>query len=206
MSGPGPARYLLLNYMKLEVRDVPDVVSVLRQPRPTDARFPRAVYRHEAGDRLMEFVALPDPSGLGDLLGDAAWREVEAVVRPRLSVDYRRQLHELRDVVKVSSPVPDAEHLQLMRSEIAPAALQDYHAWRRDSLFPTVRGHGQVVGFSAYHSVLSTEPGALFLTQLSCPFAEYLERPETAVYQEHLKHAATRFTLGAQHTSNWTRV
>ena len=206
MTSQGPARFLLLNYMKMAAQDLPGVADIVRQPRPTDARFPRSVYKHEGGDRLMEFVALPELSGLGELLGDASWREIESLVRPRLAVDYRRQIHALRDVVKPSaSPVPSGANLQLNRMEIAPPKLDEYQAWRRDAFFPHVRAQEHVEGFAAYHSVLSTEPGALFLAQFSCPFEKYLEGLKAPAYQE-LTHHAGRYVLGAVATSNWSRL
>jgi hypothetical protein len=198
---------LLLNYMKMAAQDLRDIAGILSQPRPTDARFPRSVYQHEGGDRLMEFVALQELSGLGELLGDPSWRETESLVRPRLVVDYRRQIHALRDVVKPpASPVPSGDRIQLTRAEIAPGKLDEYHAWRRDSFFPHVRAQEHVEGFTAYHSVLSTEPGALLVSQFSCLFEEYLESQKTPGYQELTRHAASSYVLGAVATSNWTRL
>ncbi|HEX5751608.1 MAG TPA: hypothetical protein VFZ09_35630 [Archangium sp.] len=199
--------FLLLNYMKMAAQELQGVAQILRQPRPTDARFPRSVYQHEGGDRLMEFVALQELSGLGELLGDASWRETESLVRPRLAVDYRRQIHVLSDVVKPpASPVPGGDRLQLTRAEIAPRKLGEYHAWRRDAFFPHVRAQEHVEGFTAYHSVLSTEPGTLFLAQFSCSFEEYLESQKAPAYQELTRHAASHYVLGAVATSHWTRL
>lgn len=206
MSPQGAARFLLLNYMKMAAKDVQDAADILRQPRPTDARFPRSVYKHEAGDRLIEFVALPELSGLGELLGDASWQQAEARVRPRLGVDFRRQIHALREVVKPSaSPVPSGAHLHLSRAEIAPQELDGYHAWRRDVFFPHVRALEQVEGFTAYHSVVSTEPGALLLAQFSGPLEKYVESQKAPAQQEFALHAS-RYILGAVATSYWTRL
>ncbi|QSQ20837.1 hypothetical protein JY651_37265 [Pyxidicoccus parkwayensis] len=207
MSPTEPARFLLLNYMKLEAQQVPGVAELLSRPRPTDARFPRSLYKHEAGDRLLEFVGFQELSGLGELLADGFWRETEGLVRPRLAMDFRRQLHGLRDVVKPSaSSVPGAERLQLSRGEIAPRALDEYHAWRRDTLFPHVRSLEPVEGFAAYHSVMSTEPGFLFLAGYSGPAEKFQETQKTPAWQELTGHAASRYILGAVATSHWTRV
>jgi len=207
MSARETTRFLLLNYMKMAAQDLQGVANVLQRPRPTDARFPRSVYKHEGGDRLMEFVALPELSGLGELLGDASWRETEALVRPWLAVDFRRQVHALRDVVKPpASPVPSKDNLQLSRAEIAPQKLDEYHAWRRDSFFPHVHSQAHVEAFTAYHSVVSTEPGALLLAEFSCPLEKHLESLKAPAYQELTSLATSRFVLGAVATSNWMRL
>ncbi|MBJ6760430.1 hypothetical protein JGU66_06620 [Myxococcaceae bacterium JPH2] len=207
MSGAGPARYLLLNYMKVDAANVDTVAATVRLPRPTDARFSRAVYRHEAGDRLMEFVALPDLSGLEELLTHSAWREVEDAVRPRLALDHRRQIHALCDVAKPSaSAVPDAAHVQLIRAEVPPHALAEYRAWRRDVLLPALSALPGVTACAAYQSVVSTEPGALLVTQSRTSPAQLTEAQQATAPKEALRHAASHFTLGAVHTSHWERL
>src|SRR5690348_11965320 len=103
MSSNPTSRFLLLNYMKFDPQLDQIVAGHVRQARPTDARFPRRVYKHQTGDRLLELIELPELAGLGDILLDPAWRALEAAVRPCLVADYRRQVHELSGVVRGAS-------------------------------------------------------------------------------------------------------
>jgi hypothetical protein len=105
-------------------------------------------------------------------------------------------------------PVPNAPHLQLRRIEVPPRALEEYYDWRRGTIFAHVTGRSEVESFSAYHSVLSTEPGVLFVAQFSCSVESYLASFRTPEYDEFVKYAGARFIAGGPsslHTSLWTR-
>jgi hypothetical protein len=210
MSGNEPFDYILLNYIKTQPANATAVAALVREPRATDRRYPRSAYLHEAGDRAIEFVALPTLSALGDLLADKSWRELEDAVRPQLAADFRRQIHSLSRSVKGSAtPVPSLRHLELRRHEVPPALLGEYAGWRREVLLPYLSQLPELEAFAAYHSVVSTEPGALLLSQFSCSPARYRESVETPELAELVKHIASRYTLSASVSappSLWTKI
>lgn len=206
MTNNEQSRYLLLNYMKLDAQLADEVTSLLTLARPTDARFPRAIYQHEGRDRLLELVALPDVAALGALLGDSAWLEIERSVRPRLTVDFRRQVYALRHAVRQPSALPTAPALQLLRMEVTPQLGQSYSALREQTLYPHVEKSSVVESFAALEAVVSTEPGALYLTGFSCEKARFGEEFAVGQQREFMGEAASRFVIGgapAIHTSVW---
>ena len=204
-----PSPYLLLNYLQLAPEKVQPVRALLLEPRQNDARFFRSVYLHEAGDRVLELVGLPDLAATRELVTDPAWADMERRLRPLLFADFRRQVHELRAQVKSAAldraPPP---HMQLRRIEVPPPRLDEYHAWREETLFAYGRKRPEIDAFAAYHSVISTEPGVLFLSWFSCSTEQYLASFQTPEYQEWIKYAGAHFIAGgsnALHTSTWTR-
>lgn len=201
-------RYLLLNYMKLEPQSADEVGGLLSLTRPTDARFPRSIYQHEGGDRLLELVALPDLGALGSLLTDSAWLEIERSVRPRLTVDFRRQVHVLRHAVRQASALPTAAALQLMRMEVTPQLSQSFQALREQTLYPHAEKSSVVESFLALDSVISTEPGVLYLTGFGCEKAKFVDEFATGSQREFVTEAASRFVIGgaaAIHSSLWLK-
>jgi hypothetical protein len=199
-------RYLLLNYLKLDAREADEVAALLSLQRPTDEQLPRSVYRHEGGDRLLELVALPGLSAVGSLMGDSIWLEVERSVRPRLAVDFRRQVHVLRHAVRQTSALPRSASLQLTRMEVSPQLTQSYQALREQTLYPHVDKCEAVESFAALDAVVSTEPGSLYLTGFSCDKARFSETFATGKQRDFSSEAASRFVIGgaaAVHSSYW---
>lgn len=206
MTDNEQSRYLLLNYMKLDAQSADEVASLLTLARPTDARFPRSIYQHEGRDRLLELVALPDVSALGTLLTDSAWLEIERSVRVRLAVDFRRQVYGLRHAVRQASALPTAPALQLLRMEITPQLGQSYSALREQTLYPHAEKCPVVECFASLEAVISTEPGALYLTGFACEKARFIEEFATGRQREFMTEAGSRFVIGgapAIHTSVW---
>jgi hypothetical protein len=142
-------------------------------------------------------------------LTDPAWIDVEQRLYPLLIADFRRQVHEQRALVKAFAPDREPpRNLRLRRIEVPPQRLDEYHAWREDTLFAFMRKTPEIDAFAAYHSVISTEPGVLFLSWFSCPTEQYLASFQTPQYQEWVKYAGARFIAGgssALATSTWTR-
>lgn len=201
-----PTRFLLLNYMKLSVDAIDDVEAALKQVRATDSQLPRTLYRHDAGDRLLELVGLPELASLAALFEDPAWQECERIARPVLVADFRRQIYALRDVVKAPSvALPSGGRLLLSRGEIAPRALEAYWAWRAAAHDPLIREREEVDRFTAYHSVLSTEPGFLHLLEFSVELAALQRSLAASGHQELIQHASREYVLGQVATSTWTR-
>ena len=199
-------RYLLLNYMKLDAQAAEEVSSLLTLARPTDARFPRSIYQHEGRDRLLEFVALPDLAAVGALLTDSAWLEIERSVRPRLSVDFRRQVYGLRHAVRQRSALPTAPALQLLRMEVTPQLSQSYGALREQTLYSHVEKSSVVESFAALEASISTEPGSLYLSGFTCEKARFIEEFTVGRAREFMTEAGNRFVIGgapAIHTSVW---
>jgi hypothetical protein len=208
MSTLNQARHLLLNYMKLDANAADEVASLLTLARPTDSRLPRSIYQHEAGDRLLELVALPDLGALGPLMSDPAWLEIERSVRPRLAVDFRRQVHTLRYCARQSSTLPTAASLQLTRMEVAPKLTQSHQALREQMLYPHAEKSSVVESFLAFDSLISTEPGVLYLTGFSCEKSRFVEEFATGRQREFLTEVALRFVIGGEaaiHSSLWLK-
>ena len=214
MTSTESGSFLLLNYMKTEASRIGDVSRIVAQPRATDARFGRRIYQHLAGDRLLELIDLPALGAFGEVFADEGWQSAEGFVRPHLVADFRRQILQRRSVVKQAAAPsaaakPHPLHLHLGRMEIAPRSLGAYRVWEQEHLWPQLRARSTVETVCAYHSAVSTEPGALFLAWFSSSPQQYKAELEDAQHQALMKHAGDQFVLGgaaAIATSLWTPI
>jgi hypothetical protein len=151
------------------------------------------LYRALEGSALLELRAL---SGLAELDAlRARWAEQWQDLAPLLAGDIRRQAHTYVETPKGPDAVlPPTPYVQLRRVEVKPPVLDDYRAWRDRTIFETVRTNEAVELLSAYHSLLTGEPGVLFLSGFSDPAAHDAVFGSPA-YQEILVQARENYII-----------
>ncbi|QCX82944.1 hypothetical protein C9F11_46985 (plasmid) [Streptomyces sp. YIM 121038] len=83
---------------------------------------------------------------------------------PLLVRDIRSQvLEEVETVRPASSASPYATWLQVRHVEVVPQRIPEYRAWRERTIFNVVRGMPMITSFTAYDSLISSDPGVTFL-------------------------------------------
>ncbi|MEU9009331.1 hypothetical protein AB0D12_05995 [Streptomyces sp. NPDC048479] len=82
-----------------------------------------------------------------------------------------------------------------------------YREWRDRTIFDVVRTHDEVEVFLAYHSLLSTEPGVLFVSGFSVEPDVYQAVFTSPRYQDIVKQAGdTYITDRGLYTRIYARV
>lgn len=123
----------------------------------------RLLFRHEGNDSLLELAVL---IRWEDLAAEEAtrteqWDNLAAFA----AGDFRRQILELVEEPKPTvGQLPDTDHIQLRYVEVKPAVYEAYRAWREETIFDVVRNAPEIASFSAYHTVISTQPGVVFVS------------------------------------------
>jgi len=153
------------------------------------------LYRSVVGTSLLELLPV---DRLRDIVGlRGYWRGLWDILAPALAGDFRRQVHEFVEAPKdVPTPLQDTPYVQLRRVEVKPPVIHRYREWRERTIFETVRQAPEVEAFLTYHSVLSAEPGVLFVSGFSDPDKHdaVFQTPE---YAEILRQARENYIVVA---------
>lgn len=155
----------------------------------------RAIYESLDGSAVLELCAL-------DHVADAAtlepyWTLEWETLGPDLASDFRRQLLAFVEAPKdTPHPLPVTPYVQLRHVEVPPDRFADYRAWRDRTIFEVVRTAPEVEVFLAYHSVLSTEPGVMFVSGFSGPVDAYSAIFNSPRYQGIVREAGDQFITG----------
>ena len=131
-----------------------------------------------------------------------------ASIAPALVGDFRRQVVDFVEAPKdTDAPLPSTPYIQLRHVEVKPQMYEAYREWRERTIFDVVRTHDEIEVFLAYHSLLSTEPGVLFLSGFRVDPKEYLAVFASPAYQEIVKQAGdTYITDRGLYTRIYARV
>jgi len=173
----------------------------LNEKEPTAGR---TLLRSTDGDTVLEITPVQDYAEL-DVLS-AGWRRLWDTVSADLVTDFRRQLLEFVEAPKDTvDPLPRTRYVQLRYIEVKPTEYAAYREWREKTIFDVVRRAGQVTTFLAYHTLLSTRPGVMFVTGFDCDPAEYQKVFTSPEYQDIVQQAGDRFIVGGE-SGLYTRV
>lgn len=163
-------------------------------PVPASA-IQREIYVAHDGTTALEVMALSRLDDMSSLPG--YWHNQWERVGRHLASDFSRQVLTFIEAPKdCAEPIPQTLFLQLRHVEVPPPAYEDYRTWRDQTIFDVVRGAAPVDVFLAYHSLVSTEPGVMFLSGFSGNVEEYTSVFTSERYQGIVRDAGTKFITG----------
>ncbi|WP_255955368.1 hypothetical protein [Streptomyces odontomachi] len=154
----------------------------------------RALYRSIDDRTLLELRPLTGDDDIAGLQDDA--RELWDALSPLLAGDFRRHLYSFVEAPKgCASALPDTPYVQLRRVEVKPPVISEYRAWRDRTIFEVVREADESEVFLAYHSLLSSEPGVLFVAGFSVDPARHNGVYETPAYDAILAEVRQKYII-----------
>ncbi|MER7462192.1 hypothetical protein [Streptomyces sp. NPDC097981] len=175
--------------------------SRLNQKEPVAGR---ALYRSVDDGNILEITPIKDLSELAGL--NAGWKQLWESVSQDLATDFRRHLLDFVEAPKdVADAVPRTPYVQLRHIEVKPREYAAYREWRENTIFDVVRRADQVTAFLAYHSLLSSEPGVMFVSGFECEPAEYQAVFTSPEYQDIVQQAGDRYIVGGE-SGLYTRI
>lgn len=110
------------------------------------------------------------------------------------AVNYCRQYVEAPK--PTNSLLPDTDYIQLRHVEVPPQRMQAYRQWREETIFDVVRGNDEVDTFLAYHSLISGQPGVMFIAGFSGDPAAYQQVFSSSRYKDIVQQAGTSYITG----------
>lgn len=97
-----------------------------------------------------------------------------------------------------AAPLPQTDYVQLRHVEVPPARYAAYRAWREQTIFQVVKDNAEVEVFLAYHSLVSSQPGVMFISGFSGAVQDY-----KAVFENDRYREIVQTRMGAAPCSNW---
>lgn len=165
-------------------------------PKPA-ASNARSVYKAVDQSSCLELIALSDTAQLADL--EDFWPQSWSLLGVDLQGDFRRQLLRFVEAPKnVDQPLPKTPYIQMRHVEVRPPVYRDYLAWRDRTIFDVVRKAPEVEAFLAYHSVVSSEPGVMFVSGFSCEVDQYSSVFNSADYKKIVAEAGNTYITGGE--------
>lgn len=131
---------------------------------------------------------------------------VNAIAEYTIS-DIHQDIHGFVDtVLPRESFVPQTKYMQLRQIEVPLSGIDDYLEWRKRTIFKYVQKNDKVTSFLAFHSVLSSTPGVLFVTEFEGDPDEYRNSFLTPEYQVIIKEAGHDHIKGGLNTFEYELV
>ncbi|MCH4565388.1 hypothetical protein MKP05_20005 [Halomonas sp. EGI 63088] len=118
-------------------------------------------------------------------------------VAKHLVGDVRRELLDFVEAPKdIATLLPATPYIQLRHVEVKPEAMDGYRQWREETIFDVVRSADEVQVFLAYHSVVSGQPGVMFVSGFSADPESYNAVFASDRYREIVRQAGDRYITG----------
>ncbi|WP_055591506.1 hypothetical protein, partial [Peterkaempfera griseoplana] len=182
------ASLLLVTEVHADEADLDLVAKNWAEHNAAHPREDRALYRSTVDATLLELTTL---GSLDELTGiRAEWTDLWGALAPSITADFRRQLlHYVEAPKDVETALPQTPYLQMRHVEVRPQMYRAYREWRERTIFDVVRNAPEVEAFVAYHSVVSTEPGVMFVSGFSCDPERYADVFRSERYQQIVREA-----------------
>ncbi|MFD9813420.1 hypothetical protein [Streptomyces sp. NPDC059080] len=183
---------LLVTEVPVEREASQEALAVWQDRTPAAAGRGSVLYESTEAPAVLELTPL---AGLADLAAlTDRWRDLRRALAPLSTGDVRRQVLEFVGAPKpAADELPDTPYIQLRHVEVKPPVYEEYLSWRQGTIFAEVLTSERIETFLAYHSLLSTEPGVMFVSGFSCPPQEYLPTFASERYAEIARQAHPRF-------------
>ncbi|MHC1685282.1 MAG: hypothetical protein AB6733_20480 [Clostridiaceae bacterium] len=121
--------------------------------------------------------------------------------------DIHQDIHGFVDaVLPRENYVPQTKYMQLRQIEVPLSGIDEYLEWRKGTIFKYVQKNDKVTSFLAFHSVLSSTPGVLFVTEFEGNPDEYRNSFLTPEYQVIIKEAGHDHIKGGLNTFEYELV
>ncbi|MGP4110482.1 hypothetical protein ACTWP5_06140 [Streptomyces sp. 4N509B] len=201
------ARLLLVTEVPVRAGETDKAVETWTAHHADTRAGGATLYRSLDDDALL--VELTPIADLAEIAArDADHRRLASTLAPLLAGDFRRQVVEFVEAPKdTDEPLPPTPYIQLRHVEVRPPVHDAYREWRERTIFEVVRGADEIEVFLAYHSLLSTEPGVLFVSGFSVDPAAYQAVFATPTYQDIVRQAGdTYITDRGLYTRIYARV
>jgi len=115
-----------------------------------------------------------------------------------LAGDVRRELVKYVEApIDSANDLPATEYVQLRHVEVPAENYSQYRQWREETIFNVVRDNkDKIVSFGAYHSLISGQPGVMFISAFNGNKEAYKEAFTNERYQTIIQQAGDNYITG----------
>jgi hypothetical protein len=174
-------------------RAIADSLNIIGQEKSDS----RVIYFALDFSAVIEIKAIKSFSEISSILNDS--KKSTDLIKDGLMCDIRRQILTLVEVIKDQDQlVPNTDYLQLRHIEVPLSVYDEYLIWRQRTIFSHVKKQSTIQSFVAYHSLISTEPGVMFLSGFNGNINDYQAGFDSKEYKEIVKEAGTKYIAGGE--------
>lgn len=190
------SQYILLNTYLTDEEHFDSLVSILKSDLNIDKIADRASYILRKESRAIDIIGAGNLAEVSALLENQSLQADEALLRDVMTHDIRREIVKLHTPVKpLKNIIPTGEKIQLRYIEVPGFHLNEYFDWRIKTIFANVLSRDEITGFSAYHSVVSAQPGVTFFVEYDGSYEDLMKGFTSEEYNDIVEQA-NRFIVG----------
>ncbi|WP_270660514.1 hypothetical protein [Enterococcus thailandicus] len=165
------------------------------------------LYRALKKDTLVLLYKINSFSQLQNYIESEEFSQFIDSISNKLGSDLHQEVVALvTHVTSRENLLPTTKYMQLRHIEVPLSGVEDYLDWREDTIFKYVKQNEKVTSFVAFHSLFSSTPGVLFVTEFEGDPDEYRESFLTPKYQEIIKEAGHDHIKGGLNTFEYEKV
>ncbi|CAQ85855.1 MULTISPECIES: hypothetical protein [Photorhabdus] len=128
-------------------------------------------------------------------------KELESAFQSFSSIlkgDIRRELLKFVEApIDSEDELPVTEYIQLRHVEVPAENYKEYRQWREETIFNVVRENKEkITSFEAYHSLISGQPGVMFISAFNVDKESYLEVFTNERYLNIIQQAGDNYITG----------
>lgn len=187
--------FMLITEFKVVPEQENAVIKIWKSIYQNDDK--RCLYKNMENNNFLEIILLNKATDMHIKLNNNVRDDFVSQIKPLLLSDWRMQLLELKDeVITNGKLLPTTKYLQLRYIEVPLKVYDEYFQWRRSTIFDHVKKYSEIESFSAYHSIISTQPGVIFLSGFSGDVDKYLTIFSCDEFQRISNEAKRKYILG----------
>lgn len=183
------------------------VVSIWNKSEAKKLIPSSALYKAIRKDTFVIMYTAKDFSEIQTFVESNEYTDFVNTIAEYTSSDIHQGIHGFVDtVLPRENFVPKTKYMQLRTIEVPLAGIDNYLEWRKETIFKFVQKNDKVTSFLAFHSVLSSTPGVLFVTEFEGDPDEYRNSFLTPEYQVIIKEAGHDHIKGGLNTFEYELV
>lgn len=200
-------KYLVVSEWEIEAGKEQDIKAVWDESSFKNLLGDYVLYKGIIKNTYVLMYEITDFGKLQQLLESDDYRKLLNDLSAFVASDIHQGLYGLVDSVKDRETfIPVTKYMQLRSIEVPLSGIDPYLDWRKRRIYKYVDKNDKVKSFLSFHSVFSTEPGVLFVTEFEGDPDEYRNSFLTDEYKQIIKEAGHDHIKGGLNTFEYVLV
>lgn len=200
-------KYLVVSEWEIEAGKEQDIKAVWDESSFKNLLGDYVLYKGIIKNTYVLMYEITDFGKLQQLLESDDYRKLLNDLSTFVASDIHQGLYGLVDSVKDRETfIPVTKYMQLRSIEVPLSGIDPYLDWRKRRIYKYVDKNDKVKSFLSFHSVFSTEPGVLFVTEFEGDPDEYRNSFLTDEYKQIIKEAGHDHIKGGLNTFEYVLV
>ncbi|MGX7245800.1 hypothetical protein ACWOC1_13235 [Enterococcus quebecensis] len=201
------APYLVVTEFEFLSNKDEEIISIWNKSEAKDILKESVLYRALKKNTLVLLYKIQDFSEIQKFVESKEFSHFIAEVSEKMNSDFHQEVVALvKHVAPRNNLLPTTKFMQLRHIEVPLSGIEEYLDWRERTIFDYVKRNEKVTSFVAFHSLFSSTPGVLFVTEFEDDPDEYRNSFLTSEYQVIIKEAGHDHIKGGLNTFEYEKV